>query len=344
MRRLIKKYLCFLMLFSLTVVLATPSASAATKYDKMYVHYIDVGESDCILIISDSRSMLIDAGDIGDEDIIINYLRKQGVKKLDYIIATHPHADHIGSMDDVIQEFSVGKVLMPKVVHTTDAFDALLSAIEDKGLKITRPVVGTEYKIGKASFTMIAPNSTDYEELNNHSIGIRLTNGKNSFVFIGDAEKEAISDILKNDIDINADVLLCGHHGSDTSTTSELLEAVTPKDAVISVGKNSYGHPSEGVVGLLKDYKIDTYRTDENGTIIATSTGTKITFNAVTYQYQESDKDETNSSKTIVYITETGTKYHRDNCAYLKKSKIKTTLKEAKAKDLSPCSKCKPPE
>jgi competence protein ComEC len=333
-------------LMILTLVLSTLShvpTDAATKYYTMFVHYIDVGESDCVLIESDNKFMLIDAGDTDDEDTIIDYLKAQKVKTLDYVICTHPHADHIGSMDEVIKEFNVGKIIMPAITHTTKVFEDLLDAIEDKGLKITKPVVGREYTIGKADFTIIAPNDK-YSDLNNNSVGIKLVNGKNSFVFIGDCEKEAISDILDNDIDINADSLMLGHHGSDTSTTSELLDAVSPDSAIISVGKNSYGHPSESVLEMLKNEGITTYRTDENGTIVATSTGTKITFDAKAAKIENTKNGaDAQAAKTTVYITDTGTKYHKGGCSYLKKSKIKMTLKDAKNKGLEPCSRCNPP-
>jgi competence protein ComEC len=288
--------------------------------------------------------MLIDAGDTDDEDTIIDYMKAQKVKKLDYVICTHPHVDHIGSMDDVINEFNVGKVIMPAVTHTTKVFEDLLDVIEDKGLKITKPVVGEEYAIGKAEFTIIAPNDK-YSDLNNNSVGIKLTNGKNSFIFIRDSETKSIEDILDNEIDINADVYMAGYDGSDTSTNSELLDAISPDSAIISVGKNSYGHPSDSVLDMLNDEGIATYRTDENGTIVATSTGTKISFDAKASKLENTNGGTTsNNSKTTVYITETGTKYHKDGCSYLKKSKIKITLKDAKDKGLEACGRCKPPE
>lgn len=351
-----QKLIGFILLFLLTFQFGCASIDASSSYHKMYVHYIDVGESDCVLINSNDRDMLIDAGDSSDENTIISYLNKQKVKKLDYIICTHPHADHIGAMSEVIKTYGVGKVIMPSKIHTTDTFEALLQAVKDKGLKITKPVVGNTYDIGNASFKVIAPNSDNYgDNINDYSVGIKLTNGNNSFVFIGDCEKNAISDILANKINLKSDVLMCGHHGSDTSTTSDFLKAVSPKNAVISVGKNSYGHPCSSVLKLLKQNNIHVYRTDENGTITATSTGTKITFDAKVSNINENDKKsgniETvtrkNTSKdisgTIVYITKTGTKYHRASCSYLRKSKIKITLKKAKEEGLTPCSRCSPP-
>lgn len=340
-----QKIIGFIFLLVLTFLLGGRSINATSIYNRMYVHYIDVGESDCVLISSNDKFMLIDAGDRSDEDTILNYLKQQKVKKLDYVICTHPHADHIGAMPDVIKEFDVGKIIMPAKTHTTDTFEGLLAAIKQKKLKITKPVVGASYEIGKAKFTIIAPNSSDYgNNINNYSVGIKLTYGNNSFVFIGDCEKDAISDILSNKINITSDVLMCGHHGSDTSTTSALIKAVNPKNAVISVGKNSYGHPGSSVLQMLKKNDITVYRTDENGTITATSTGMEITFDAKSSNIKTAQEpSKSGVSNTYVYTTKTGKKYHRTNCSYLSKSKIKITLNEAKDEGLTPCSRCKPP-
>ncbi len=312
----------------------------STSDTVMKVHYIDVGQGDSVLIESNGSYMLIDAGKANKSETIINYLKYIGVKKLDYVIWTHPDADHIGGAADVIESFSIGKVIMPGKTHTTDTFENLLSAIKKKGLKITRPEFGNKYTVGMSSFTIIAPNK-EYEDNNNSSAGLKLVNGDTSFLFIGDAEKEAIDDIMANGLDLKADVLMAGHHGSDTSTTKEFLNAVDPDSAVISVGKdNSYGHPADTTLKLFRDNKIKLYRTDENGTIVASSNGKTVTFTATAYDF----KSSANTDGSIVYITETGKKYHVADCPYLSQGKIKTTLKEAKDEGLSPCSKCNPPE
>lgn len=326
----------------------------------MKVHYMNVGESDSVLIQSGGQNMLIDAGDVGGGDDITAYLRKQGVKKLDYIIATHPHADHIGGMSEVIQSFSVGKVIMTSKTNTTQTFKNMLMAIKQKKIKITKPNVGDTYKLSDASFTIVAPDGKDYgSNINNYSIGIKLVHGKNSFLFIGDNETESIGGMLKTGISLKSDVLMCGHHGSDTSTNRSLLNAVSPKYAIISVGNNSYGHPSKDTLSLLKQKKITLYRTDQNGTIIATSDKSKIRFKSdkktIRQDKGTNDKgtnnnntpkvDKTtpqNSNNTTVYTTKTGTKYHKSTCSYLKTSNIKISLKDAKAKGLTPCSRCNP--
>lgn len=348
--------LAMFMFFTAGYSIKTDQTDAAT-YKTMKVHYIDTGESDSILISSNGRHMLIDAGDVDDVKTIVNYLKKQKVKKLDYLILTHPHADHIGAASAVVNTFDIGKIIMSSKTNTTKVYENLLDTIAKKKLKITKPVVGTSYNIGSAKFTLLAPNSYNYgSNLNNYSISLRLVNGKNSFMFIGDCETEAIRDILKNKQNLNSDVLLCGHHGSTTSTNSSLLKAVTPTYAVISVGKNNYGHPSTKTLSLLKKDKIKTYRTDENGTIIATSTGKKISFSAkatdlskVTSTPSNSDSNSSSSSttttskdSTTVYITNSGTKYHKAGCRYIKDSKIKTTIAKAKKDKYTPCKVCKP--
>lgn len=353
------------------------------KNSTLKVHFIDVGQGDSILIESAGKYMLIDAGENEKGKVVINYLKNTGVKKLDYIIATHPHSDHIGGLDDVVRQFDIGKVIMPDVEHTTNTFDDLLDAISEKGLKITKAKVGNKYDIGDASFVIIAPNSKQYDSLNNYSVSIKLTNGKNSFVFTSDAEVESENEMLRNGIDLKADVLKLGHHGSTTSNSDRFLDAVDPEIAVISVGEdNSYGHPHAEILQSVKDRNITLYRTDKQGTIILESDGKTITANQDPYNISKSElsaKSEGNkspdknknaaaknnsssksdttdtkkNSKTVkksdnpknitVHITKSGSKYHRAGCRHLNKSDIEVTLEEALNKGLTPCKTCNPP-
>ena len=346
-----KSKLLIVLALSLLIANLLPFGYAQSATTTLKVHYIDVGESDCTLIQYGSKYMMIDAGDTDDTDTVLDYLEDKKVKKLEYLILTHPHADHIGSAADVIKEYSIGKIIMPAKEHTTKTYEEVLNAIKDKKLKITKPIVGDSYNLGTAKFTILAPNNYDYgSNINDYSIGIKLTYNKTKFVFIGDCETDAISDILDNKIDLSADVYQCGHHGSDTSTTEDLLKAINPKYAIISVGKNSYGHPTDSTLKLLSDNKIKTYRTDESGTIVVTSTGKKISINAEEFKYKSTtsdtkdsnnaDKDTSNSNVTYVYVTETGSKYHKEGCRYLKDSMIKIKLTDAVEKDYEPCSVC----
>jgi competence protein ComEC len=246
----------------------------------MEVHFIDVGQGDSILIESSEQYMLIDAGNNDDGDMLIEYLQKEGVQKLDYLISTHPHEDHIGGMDDIINNFQVDTIFMPDVEHTTKSFEDVLMAISNQNQQITIPKVGEQYRLGNAGFIIIAPNRADYgEELNNYSIGIKLIHGENSFVMCGDAEELAENDILENGIDISADVYKVSHHGSNTGTTKEFLQAIAPRYAVIECGSgNKYGHPHKETLELFNALNIEVYRTDQNGTVIAKSDGNEITW------------------------------------------------------------------
>ncbi|NLK75509.1 MAG: MBL fold metallo-hydrolase [Clostridiales bacterium] len=305
---------------------------------EMKVHFIDVGQADCILIESNNKFMLVDGGNNEDADRIVSYLQELGVKRLDYLIGTHPHADHIGSLDVVINKFDIGKVIMPPVSNNTKTFEDVLDAIEDKGLKITKPVVGTSYAIGDAEFIIIAPNKDYDSNLNNWSVGIKLINKDNTFILCGDAEAEAEYDIIANKIDIKADVLKANHHGSVTSNTSEFLDAVTPKYIVISSGEdNSYGHPHKEVLQEFKERGINLYRTDKQGTIVASSDGSNITWSTKPTSNFEAEKSKVESSskvestskvenkedadskkaseKKVTYVLNTNTKkFHYDNC------------------------------
>lgn len=247
--------------------------------DGMKVHFIDVGQADSILIQSDEATMLIDGGNNADGEAVVDYIKSQNIKKLDYVIGTHPHEDHIGGLDAVIESFDIGAVYMPKAMSTTKTFEDVLKAISNKGLKVNTPIPGTNINLGSAVFTILAPNSERYESTNNYSIVIKLTNGKNSFLFTGDAESISEKEMLAKGFDLYAEVLKVGHHGSTTSTTKEFLDMVNPRYAIISVGKdNQYGHPHKEILDRLRKKNIIVYRTDESGTIIASSDGESITF------------------------------------------------------------------
>lgn len=248
--------------------------------DTIEVHFIDVGQADCILIISGSSTMLVDGGNNADAKLVVNYLEKQGITKLDYVIGTHPHEDHIGGIDAVIDNFDIGKVIMPKVQSNTKTFEDVLTAIADKGLKITTPVSGTEYSVGDAKFTILAPNSGKYSDTNDYSVVIKLEFGSTSFLLTGDAGFDSEDEMITMGYDLQSTVLKVGHHGSKTSTSSGFLQAVRPQYAVICVGKdNSYGHPTDEALSRLKVAGAEAYRTDEKGTIVITSDGTTLTFN-----------------------------------------------------------------
>jgi competence protein ComEC len=244
------------------------------------VHFIDVGQADCILIQQGNDSMIIDGGNNDDGDLLTQYIKDQGITKLDYVVGTHAHEDHIGGLDNVINTYSVDKIMFPKQTATTKTFEDFVMSVINKGMKLYSPRVGEIFKLGEATFEIMAPNSASYEDANDYSIVIKLTYGNNSFLLTGDAEAVSESEMINKGLNLKADVLKVGHHASKSSTTKEFLNKVKPKYAVISVGKdNSYGHPNQLTLDRLKDSGIPIYRTDLQGTIIATSDGDNITFN-----------------------------------------------------------------
>jgi len=251
------------------------------------VHFINVGQADSILIQQGSKFMLIDAGNNGDGKLVENYLLKQGVKSLDYVIGTHPHEDHIGGLDYIINDFKIGKIYLPKVTSTTKAFGDVIVAIKNKGLKVAEPKPGETFNLGSAKCTILTPNSSKYKDLNNYSVVVKLEFGNNSFLLTGDAEDISESEIIAKGFNVKADLLKVGHHGSSSSTTEEFLTKVNPKYAVISSETgNVYGHPHKETMDKLKNKNILVYRTDELGTIIATSNGKTITFNTKPGSYK----------------------------------------------------------
>ena len=345
---------------------ATSRIAATTAASQpLTVHFIDVGQADSILIQQGSSAMLIDGGNQADAGLIINYLEKHGVSQLDYVIATHPHEDHIGGLDEVIAHFKIGKVILPNATTNTIAFMNLLYAIQDKGLKATRATAGNSYQLGSATWQILGPNGTLYDDTNDYSVVTRLTFGKTSFLFMGDAETKSESEILAAGFNLRANVLKVGHHGSTSSTSPAFLRAVNPDSAVISVGAdNSYGHPSAGTLGALLAAAINIYRTDLAGTIVATSNGTRVTFNKQPNAGQAGSTTAATTAATVRTTTQTTRtaqattannkayignintlKFHRPTCSYLPDLKNRcyfSTRSSAISAGYVPCARCKP--
>ena len=256
-------------------------ASEGQLTDKLTVHFLDVGQGDCALITCGEYAMLIDAGDNSMGTTVELYLRKQNIKKLDYVIGTHPDADHIGGMDVIIYKFDCDTIILPDFEKNTATYRDVIDTINNKNYKITRPAAGQTYSLGQSEFTVISPVSDDYgDNANNYSVGIRLTYGDTSFLLAGDAEEEAEEDMLDSGQELKADVFKASHHGSRTSNTEEFLEAVNPKYAVISCGENNkYGHPHAQTLNTLRAMGIKVFRTDEQGAVIIKSDGKELIFN-----------------------------------------------------------------
>lgn len=253
-------------------------ANGAIENPGMLVHYIDVGEADSEFIqLPDGKTMLIDAGEAENGTQIVEYIRNCGVERVDYVVGTHPHADHIGGIEAVIESFDIGEIYMPKVTHTSDVFEDLLIAVKNKNMQINTAKAGVGiFKDDEYSIEILAPDKDKYSNLNNYSAVIKITFDDVSFLFTGDAENEVLKTLTSG---VTADVLKVSHHGSDTADSKEFLQSVNPKYAVISVGKgNMYGHPDESVLNNLKKIGAKVYRTDENGTIVAKTDGKSIVF------------------------------------------------------------------
>jgi beta-lactamase superfamily II metal-dependent hydrolase len=266
------------------------SMEIAKRADIVEVHFIDVGQGDAILIEADDTAMLIDAGEKNKGNVVTDYLQAQHITKLDYVIGTHPHSDHIGGLEPIVSNFEVDKVILPSVTHTTNTFEDFLGALEENELRITPAVVGDQYKLGPATFTVVAPNSPQYEDLNNYSVGIKLIFGDTSFLLTGDAGKLSEKEMLANGIDLSADVLKLSHHGSADSSSEAFLDIINPTYAMINVGKdNDYGHPHVETLTAMLDHNIKVYRTDEQGTVVFTSDGKNVSVNTQDYKITEED-------------------------------------------------------
>ena len=243
---------------------------------ELRVSFIDVGQGDSEFIeLPNGDTLLIDAGTNETGADVVNYIESLGYSSIDYVVGTHPHEDHIGGLDDVIRTFDVESVYMPKVTADTKTFEDVLDAVAEKGLSINTAKAGVSIVDGEdLSVKMLAPVLDEYDNTNDYSAVIKVVYGDTSFLFTGDAEEYA-EDLITGDVD--SDVLKVGHHGSSTSTGEAFLERVSPSYAVISCGLgNSYGHPHTETIEKLGG--IPVFRTDEMGTIVATSDGSEISF------------------------------------------------------------------
>ncbi len=257
-------------------------AITVTEHIPLKVHYIDVGQGDSIFIQSGEDTMLIDCGEIGKDDEVETYLDNLGITQIDYLIGTHPHSDHMGCMDKIVEYYDIGEIILPHIdesdIPTTKYFERFMTAVENKNMEITEAEVGRNIKLGDAECEIIAPCGDTYKNANNYSVGIIMTDGDNSFIFTGDAEKLAEKEMIDSGKLRDIDVYKAGHHGSDTSSSEEFLEIIKPDIAVISCGEgNSYGHPNDITLENLSKYTDKIYRTDLSGSIVISSDGEKLT-------------------------------------------------------------------
>ena len=275
--------------------------------EPLEVHYIDVGQGSATLLKSGSHAMLIDTGDSDQGTKIQLYLTKQGVENLDYLVLTHPDADHIGGAPVIITKFGIGQLFLSNYEKDNKTTQKVRDATQYKGLTASDYQAGDTFALGNASFTILGP-AKEYADSNNASIVIMVQNGNNRFLFTGDCEAEAEADLIASGADLSADVYLAGHHGSDTASSQAFMDAVSPTYAVISCGEgNSYGHPHAEVLNRFRSMGIQVFRTDEQGSVVAESDGTGITWNCApseTWQTGERTKNAQNAVTDQAYAQE----------------------------------------
>lgn len=289
-RRKIKRILCILLaaaviLFTVWHFLIKPRLNREPDLladDLLSVHFIDVGQGDSVFIEADGITMLIDSGEESASDQVISYLRELGVEKLNYVVATHPHADHMGGMYRVIDSFDIGEVIIPDIPDedfpTAFFFDRFLDSCDSKDVDITEAEPGRFIFIGDARAEIVAPLSSKYDDLNDYSVSLFIRHGKKSFLLTGDAEQVSEKEMAESSKLRHTDVYKAGHHGSSSSSSKALLDVIEPDYAVISCGAgNSYGHPHDSVIKRLSAYTDKIYRTDLCGTIVFESDGNELT-------------------------------------------------------------------
>ncbi|MGN2369585.1 ComEC/Rec2 family competence protein [Clostridium cagae] len=248
--------------------------------NNIIVHYIDVGQGDAALIQVNNINMLIDSGPKESRNKILDYLQSLNIKKINYIVATHPHEDHIGNMAKIIKTYGLYKFYAPKIENTTSTFEKMIDALKDKNLKINVIKKDTNsIDLGKnTDVTIFSPIKDSYDNINNYSPVIKIQYGDTSFLFTGDAEKEVENEILlDSNNNIRSDVIKIGHHGSSTSSSKSFIEKVNPSIAIISVGAdNKFNHPNKSTIDCLTKNNIKIYQTNKENTIILSSDGHNI--------------------------------------------------------------------
>jgi len=350
-------FFCIVLLLTLCCLLAgcitggsttdTPAAPAP-EGSTLQVHFIDVGQADATLLLCGGQAMLIDGGNVDDSSTIVTYLKKYDIDYLDYVVCTHAHEDHVGGLSGALNHAEAGRVFCPVTEYDSAAFENFVKYTEAQGLSPECPEVGSTLTLGDATLQFLAP-LRDYEETNDTSIAVRVTYGKTSFLFTGDAEREAEQDMVDSGYDLSATVLQVGHHGSDSSSSYVFLREVMPQYAVISVGAdNSYGHPTEEALSRLRDAGAAVYRTDLQGDIICTSDGEEVSFTTARGEGAETNPTApppAAEEDSNTYIGNAKSmKYHRESCANLpaEENRVYLTRSEAQQQGYTPCGNCNP--
>lgn len=339
---------------------------------KFEVHFIDVGQGDSALVLCDDKTMLIDGGKSTASDIVYTYLKKHNITSLDLIVMSHADDDHIGGLSAPLSTITVKRIIGPKTTADTKSYKTLMRKISDNGLSLENPVLGSEMDFASAKIKFLGPVTDPNSERNNSSVVMKITYGSTSFLFTGDAAYEEEKEILNRGYDISATVLKVGHHGSASSTSYSFLREIMPQYAVISVGNNSYGHPTDSALSRLRDAGAVVYRTDMQGDIIAKSDGSTVSFSVSKNQnaetnptasaqngsYKSQNENASSASESVSdapaandgisqnYIGNINTKkFHLPSCSYLpaeKNRKYISSRSEAVSSGFVPCKRCNP--
>ncbi|MBQ8518103.1 MAG: MBL fold metallo-hydrolase [Agathobacter sp.] len=253
-----------------------PSENIDTE--NMQVHFLDVGQGLSVLVELGDEVLIYDGGGRDTSSFVVAYLQEQGITEIDYLISSHYDADHVSGLIGCLYAFDVKQVIGSDYVHDSKLYTSFQNAVDKESLAVGHPPVGTKYAFGEAEITILAPAEI-VDDYNSNSVAIKLSYGESDFIFTGDADYYSERAMLASGIDLDCEVLSVGHHGSASSTSEHFLEATTPEYAVISCGKdNEYGHPHKEVVQLLENMQIDVFRSDVQGTVIASTDGETITW------------------------------------------------------------------
>ena len=333
---------------SSTVQTQTPAEDSSFS-----VNFIDVGQALSVLVTCDGQSMLYDGGNVADGSLVVSYLESAGVARLEYVICSHAHEDHVGGLAAVLAKFPAGHVYAPVTQNDTQCFQDFVKYTQQQGLNVEIPAVGTSWQLGSATVQVLGPVA-QYDDTNDTSLVLRIDYGQTSFLLTGDMESDAEKDLVESGANLDVDVLQVGHHGSETSTSYVFLNEVLPEMGVISVGAgNSYGHPHEAALSRLRDAGVDVYRTDLMGTITIASDGTNYTVGSEHYVPTEqqnptlTDGSGQMAASTPAETTYIGNvnskKFHLPTCPNLPAEQnqiLFSSYDQAVAEGYSPCGTC----
>lgn len=334
----------------ISTVLSVPDATSLS------VTFLNVGQGNCVIAESKGHYILVDGGDGNHSSFLVSYLKDLGIKTIDYVVISHYDSDHLSGIVGALNNFDVNNIISPDYESDTRTYNSYMSIMSKKNHSAIHPSIGDTFKFGNAQFSIVAPVKYDYEDENNNSIGIRLTDDYHSFLILGDAEFQSEKDILSRNIDLTCDVYLVSHHGSSSSSSDQLLDSAKPSIAVISVGENDYGHPSDTALKRLNDHSVNILRTDQDGTIIAYSGSDflKWNINFDTKSIQNNVSTNTTASTSTLPGISSGTlyignkkslKFHRLDCTSLPVTNNQVyfdSRQDAINEGYSPCGICKP--